>query len=1096
MLRFLIQAWRRDLLMRLYAGVFLVVTLGSGLYTAYAMQALKSDVELRLKERTERLASVVSESLARPLFDFNSAAVSSAVSALGASQDVVSVRVLDPDGKVMAQAGAPLAPGDVVFTSRAISYIDGKLLTPVGRIELALSRASVDQELQRNLLHTGITNLLMALAMIAGIWVLGRKTARPFGDIQESLEKLSRGETAISLSGIGREDQIGRLSESVRSFRDTLTRLGEAERRMAALLTEKNAMLDNALVGILTVRNRIIVSCNCRFAEMFGYGPGELVGCPTRLLYRDEASYHKMGAGYGPLGHDKTFTIELPLRRKDGSSFWGALTGHPHDPDAPRHSDSTWICADISRRKAIEEELQQHRQQLEATVLERTRELAEAKEEAEQASRFKSDFLANMSHEIRTPMNAILGLAYLLENRSLGSAERDMVQKIRNAGRSLLGIINDILDFSKIEAGRMEIEAAPFRLGDVLENVATIMGAAVGGKNIELILGPVPAGRQYLVGDALRLEQVLINLTGNAIKFTEAGEVTLTVSPVDGQAERLRFAVRDTGIGIPEDMQAEIFSAFSQADNSTTRRFGGTGLGLTITRRIVDLMGGCISIDSRPGLGSEFSFIIPLARDPQPRQTPAPLTGLKALVADDHPVAREMLAATTRNMGWITTVAAGGEDAVALARAALEAGTPFDVLLLDWKMPDTDGLAVATRLHTGPGEVPSPAIIMVTAHDRETLLSAPQAGMADAILTKPVTASAIYNAVGAARGKQKGRLAEQPAPRQKTRLAGLTILVVDDSEINCEVARHILEEDGARVMLASDGLRAVETLRTQAVDIVLMDVQMPVMDGIEATRQIRECLHLADLPILALTAGAFKNQREAAIQAGMDGFVPKPFDVDELIAAVLGLTGRASGTAAIVKREDGGAPIDVERGLRNWSNREAYAKYLRRFATTHGEDGAQLARLLAGQGHAEAATLVHKLKGAAGSMALPAVWRQADRLEQALDQGKAAATELEALQEALRAAAIAIAAWTEPEEAVAGNAAADTATGQLLAQLLQALDRDNPDEAEPILAALSGQLPADKLASLREHLDAFDFRGAESIARTLATGRVREEIVP
>ncbi len=1096
MFRFLVQAWRRDLLVRLYAGVFLVVTLGSGLYTAYAMQSLRMDVEKRLKERTERLASVVSESLARPLFDFNSAAVSSAVSALGASQDVVSARVLDPEGNVMAQAGTPLPPADVVFTSRAISYVDGRQATPVGRIELALSRASVDQELQRTLRSTGISNLLMAMAMIAGIYLLGRRTARPFADIQESLSRLSRGETNISLSGIGREDQIGRLSESVQSFRDTLTRLRQAEHQTESLLREKNAMLDNALVGILTVRNRHVVSCNRRFEEMFGYGRGELIGCSTRLLYRDEAAYVKMGAGYAPLGENATFTVELPLRHKDGSSFWGALTGHPHDPAAPLSADSTWICADISERKSIEEELQQHRLQLESTVLERTRELAEAKELAELASRSKSDFLANMSHEIRTPMNAILGLAYLLENRSLRPAERDMVQKIRNAGRSLLGIINDILDFSKIEAGRMEIEHAPFRLGDVLENVATIMGTAVGDKAIELIVGPVPAGQQFLKGDALRLEQVLINLTGNAIKFTEAGEVSLTVSPANGQAGSLCFAVRDSGIGIPADMQTEIFSAFSQADNSTTRRFGGTGLGLTITRRIVGLMGGSIHIDSQPGQGSEFSFIIPLAPDEQVRPAPVRLSGLRALIADDHPVARDMLAEMTRSMGWLTSVAHSGEDAVAQGLAAMASGTPFDVLLLDWKMPGMDGLSAASRLHEALGEHPPPAIIMVTAHDREHLLHHQQAAVADAILTKPVTASAIYNAVGAARSKGDNRQFE--APRAGGRLKGIRILVVDDSEINCEVARHILEEEGAQVVLAADGLQAVDTLRTRQVDLVLMDVQMPVMDGIEATRQIRENLGLQDLPVLALTAGAFKNQQEAALKAGMNGFVPKPFEVDELILAVLGLTGRPVAVSRAAESTPEARPIDVARGLRNWGSQDVFRKYLFRFAEEHGQDGLEIAALLA-RG-VDATALVHKLKGAAGSMALQDVWRQADRLEQALDeakdQGKEPAEALARLQAALEAAGIAIEAWTEPADALGGNAAPDAATGPLLAELLQALDRDNPDEAEPILAALAGKLPAKPLAALHEHLEAFDFRSAEAIARGLMQGPTSEEMRP
>ena len=281
-------------------------------------------------------------------------------------------------------------------------------------------------------------------------------------------------------------------------------------------------------------------------------------------------------------------------------------------------------------------------------------ELERLKNQAEVANRAKSQFLAAMSHEIRTPMNAVLGLAYLLKNRPLAPAEHDMVQKIRSAGRLLLGIINDILDFSKIEAGAVLIEHAPFQLSDVLDNVATIMSSAVGKKRIELIVGPAPASAMFLKGDALRLEQILINLVSNAIKFTEAGEVALTVSLSDtrpGQVN-LRFAVRDTGIGIPAEKQEEIFSAFSQAENSTTRRFGGTGLGLAITRRIVALMGGSVSLASVPGKGSEFSFVIPLAVDEQADRKPSPCPGgQRMLIADDHPVARDMLAEVACSMG-------------------------------------------------------------------------------------------------------------------------------------------------------------------------------------------------------------------------------------------------------------------------------------------------------------------------------------------------------------------------------------------------------------------------------------------------------------
>ena len=722
-------------------------------------------------------------------------------------------------------------------------------------------------------------------------------------------------------------------------------------------------------------------------------------------------------------------------------------------------------------------------------------ELLTAKEAAEAGSRAKGQFLANMSHEIRTPMNAILGLVYLLQNRKLCPAEHDMVRKIHAAGRSLLGIINDILDVSKIEAGRLEIEHAPFQLSDVLDGVASIMGSARGDGAVELIVGPAPEGANFLKGDALRLEQVLINLVGNAIKFTASGEVALTVSleaARPGQVD-LRFTVRDTGIGIPPEQQEAIFSAFSQADGSTTRRFGGTGLGLTICRHIVSLMGGNIRLSSVPGKGSEFTFVVPLALDePAGGRALPSLAGLRVLIADDHPVALAMLAEIARSMGWSPVTASSGEAAVAQALAGAEAGAPFDALLLDWKMPDTDGLTAASRLQAAFGDRLPPTIIMVSAGDREYLQSHPFAGVADAVVAKPVTASEMYNAMGHARRKIAGQQEQSCGRQDGEQLAGLCILVVDDSDINRDVARQILESHGARVLLAADGSQALQMLLAapEAVNIVLMDVQMPVMDGYEATRRIRQAQHLADLPVLALSAGAFKTQQAAALDAGMNGFVPKPFDVGELIATVLRLAGRgnvATSPAAEISLP-AEAPIDMERGLSNWGDAAVFRTYLARFVATHGQDGADIAARLADGQRKEAASLLHKLKGAAGSMALMPVWRQADTLEHGVRQGNETIAQVNGLQAALDAATTAIAAYTEAERNTPATtkpkAAADPAcASRLLEELLRVLDRDNPDEAEPILDSLSGKLPESQLAALRERLDLFDFRGVEAVAQ-------------
>jgi signal transduction histidine kinase/DNA-binding response OmpR family regulator len=742
-----------------------------------------------------------------------------------------------------------------------------------------------------------------------------------------------------------------------------------------------------------------------------------------------------------------------------------------------------------------------------------TVELRSAKEAAEAASSAKGQFLANMSHEIRTPMNAIMGLAYLLQSRPIGTASQDMVQKIRNAGRSLLGIINDILDVSKIEAGRLEIEHQPFRLGHVLDNVATIMGSSGGEKGIELIVGPAPPGAMFLKGDALRLEQVLINLTSNAIKFTATGEVALTVSLVDvrpGQID-LRFEVRDTGIGIAAEQQEEVFSAFSQADGSTTRLFGGTGLGLTISRRIVALMGGSLGLNSVPGQGSEFSFTVALEQDTPTElaeqsggEASVPAAPQRVLIVDDHPMALEMLVEVARGMGWSAEAAASGEDAVAQALAAVEAGTPFDILLLDWKMPDMDGLSVAICLREVLGPHQPPAIVMVTAYDRDHLLCQPHADVVDAVLAKPVTASAMVNAVGQARLKRSGQREANVLPLNGTRCAGLSILVVDDSDINRHVAQLILETEGAGVLLAPDGSEALEILQAvRDIDLVLMDVQMPVMDGYAATRKIRQIPHLSGLPVVALTAGVFKNQQAAALEAGMNGFVAKPFNVDELVAMVLRLIvpRRTSphsiadapppGVVAVTEEVSAASPIDLPRGLQNWQDSATYRKYLRRFIATHGGDSDEISYLLQQGRQADAASTLHRLKGAAGNMALMMVWRQSARLEEVLDQQEDAAAQVLVLHQAMEAARAAIADYTGPiQEAPEKPMPGKPFVVRSLDELLQALDRDRPDEAETILNDLADQLPAESLGALRERLECFDFRGAEVIAQALTTHRL------
>ena len=746
---------------------------------------------------------------------------------------------------------------------------------------------------------------------------------------------------------------------------------------------------------------------------------------------------------------------------------------------------------------------------LEEKVQQRSQELSRAMDAAQQANQAKSDFLANMSHEIRTPMNAILGLIYLLEKQRLAPSVRDMVGSVRTAGRALLGIINDILDFSKIEAKHLEIESVPFRLSDVLDNLAGIMASAVGDKDIELLVAPAPHGADYLRGDALRLGQVLINLAGNAIKFTHSGEVVVRIDCADraspSHRRHLRFTVSDTGVGIPPEQHEKIFNAFNQADTSTTRHFGGTGLGLTISRNLVELMGGTLSLTSTVGQGSSFSFALDFeTSNPTASATPS-LAHQRILIVDDNATARALLTANAESLGWNAKSAASGAEAIDIALAAQSAQKPFDILMLDWRMPGLNGIETAMALRQALGDTRAPVIVMVTAHDREQLVEQRGSSVADAIVTKPLTTSSLFNAVTQARSAR----GETPSTRENPegtveRLCGLNILVVDDSEINRQVAYQILHGEGAEVTLAEDGQQALALLKAQPAffHIVLMDVQMPVMDGYTATRAIRNTPSLRHLPVVALTAGAFRSHQSAALAAGMDDFIAKPFEVETLIALVQDVTRGVRRHAPPTPHSLPPATalaqtpwLDWNAGIATWREQSVYQKHLGLFAESHAHDVQHIeAQLRAGQIGA-AKDLVHRLRGAAGALSLRRLYQLTSRLEDALTDGAdgleacaelptAMAGSLDRIADYLRTTTHAVEAQetanpkTTPRLAPVDRDAA-------LRHVLAALQSDDPSVIEPTLPALAGVFENDAYKAICACVDTFDFRGAETLVHTL-----------
>jgi signal transduction histidine kinase/DNA-binding response OmpR family regulator len=774
----------------------------------------------------------------------------------------------------------------------------------------------------------------------------------------------------------------------------------------------------------------------------------------------------------------------------------------------------------LSQIQSRDDKLKQHSEKLEDLVSLRTSELVKAnsrlldvneqlssaKGAAEEANRHKSEFLANMSHEIRTPMNTIIGMADLVMVTGLDRRQVEYVSIIRSAARSLLSLINDILDFSKIEAGRMDIESTPFALRDVLEEVTDMFLEKMAGKKLEMVVDISPEAPHRVLSDPLRLRQVLINLTANAFKFTEQGEITLAVRPLDcsGEEITLEFTVRDTGVGIEPDAQRNLFEAFTQADGSTTRKYGGTGLGLAISRRIVLLMGGEIKLESDPGKGSAFTFTIKAkaerGKGGRELALPEDLRGLRALVVEDNEGSRFVMERMLKAFGFRVQSAASAEEGLEMLDQAQIGADPVKLMLMDWLLPSMNGIEAAEEIRRRHGE-DRPWVIMMTAYGREAeMVRARRAGV-DSFLIKPVKPSLLFDTILEIHGRG-GAPPRLEGEDSAAGVAGMRVLLVDDNAVNLQVASEILTLAGVQTDCAFNGLEAVDKARKQRYDAVLMDVQMPEMDGYTATRILREDLGLKDLPIIALTAHAMHGDRRRCLDAGMNDYASKPIDRKELFAAlrrnVKDFTpwpeaDRISSQAGRETSSSVSIPgLDVSVGVRRiGASFAAYLKIVRNFLQEHADIAAQVESALAGGRNDEAARLSHSLKGAAANVAAEDLSGQAWALEAACS----AENQDEALRllpgvsyslQALEAAVETVAPrCPEPRNALASGASLGLA--DVLDRLAVALDDADPAASSDLvqdLCVLMKSLPdaegrlMDSLKLLEQSVSGYDFEEA------------------
>jgi PAS domain S-box-containing protein len=1019
-----------------------------------ATTTLEQSVTEATNVRVKRNTYLAALSMSNPYVIYNKTLLDSFVDSLSQERDVVYAYVVDyndgrilvhsdhaKDGQYFESTGRPKLPITGTGTDGIIELHGSgfEAVSPIriaadlfGTVRVGFTLDTVRKDIAALRVKIVIITLLaIGLSIVISVF-LARFLSRPILALACQAQEVADGNLRQNIT-YKSKDVVGRLSSAfekmTEELRQRISLMESNEKKYRELFEAPND-------AVLVLDEGIIIDCNQQTLTLFKYEADEI-----RQKTFEDLSPKKQPDG-NLSQHRLKRELAAALEGRRNRFYWKNLRCDRTEFDAEVSISPTLISGkkmvlavvqDITERKAAEAEIDSFNRTLEIRVEERTRELeqaqeamlnlvedlntshkelSQAREAALAANRAKGEFLANMSHEIRTPLNAIVGLNYLAMQTDLTSQQHQYLLKINSSAEALLTVINDILDFSKIEAGRLDMESTEFYLEDVLDKVADMVSMKAEEKGLELIFAHDDNTPQELVGDPLRLGQVLVNLVGNAIKFTPKGEVVVRSRLMEDCNERvmLRFEVQDTGIGLSEDQAGKLFQAFSQADTSTTRKFGGTGLGLVICQRIVDMMGGKIQLQSEPGKGSTFSFTAVLGRHLKKRASlrmpSEDFKDMRAMVVDDSRTARQTLKKILESMKLRVILAGSGQEALQILEADAAAGKTFDMVFTDWKMPLMDGLETASHIRTHRHFARIPIIIMVTAYGQDKVLhQARQIGL-DGFVTKPVSPSTLLDSIMTAFGKKKSGWQDRRFDLSKTPgglgdIRGARILLAEDNEVNQQVAFELLSSVGLEVTIANNGKEVLDYLQDRTFDAILMDVQMPVLDGLEVARRIRAGKNQADIPIIAVTAHAMRGDRDKSMRSGMDAHVTKPLDPDELFKALVnhikplrrpvGKTSSPKAPATVrhtqsIRLSELPGIDSVSALARVGGQPDVLIRLLKKFGSSQAGAVDAIADLLERGKTQKAREAAHALKGVSGNIGAVGLHRAAAKLEQAIKE--------------------------------------------------------------------------------------------------------------